>query len=84
MYAHIIGPFNSRALLRFAWCRSAHTHIIDTAINDALQTVTGCLRPTPTTHQFIWQPQQPPESLLQGGFKFVQEGLALWKLAKLH
>ena len=30
------------------WCRSAHTHLIDLAINDALQIVTGCLRPTPS------------------------------------
>jgi len=30
-----------------AWCRSAHTRLIDPAINDALQIVTGCLRPTP-------------------------------------
>jgi len=29
------------------WCRSAHTHLIEPAINDALQIVTGCLRPTP-------------------------------------
>jgi len=24
------------------WCRSAHTHLIDPAINDALRIVTGC------------------------------------------
>ena len=29
------------------WCRSAHTRLIDPAINDALRIVTGCLRPTP-------------------------------------
>ena len=29
------------------WCRSAHTRLIDPAINDALRTVTGCPRPTP-------------------------------------
>ena len=28
------------------WCRSAHTRLIDPAINDALRIVTGCLRPT--------------------------------------
>jgi len=28
------------------WCRSAHTHLIDPTINDALRIVTGCLRPT--------------------------------------
>jgi len=29
------------------WCRSAHTRLIDPAINDALRIVTGCLRPIP-------------------------------------
>jgi len=29
------------------WCRSAHARFIDSAINDALQIVTGCLGPTP-------------------------------------
>ena len=31
-------------------CRSAHTRLIDTVLNDALRIVTGCLRPTPTDH----------------------------------
>ena len=31
-----------------AWCRSAHTRLIDSALNEALRIVTGCLRPTPT------------------------------------
>ena len=30
------------------WCRSTHTRLIDSIINDALRIVTGCLRPTPT------------------------------------
>ena len=30
-----------------AWCSSAHTRLTDPIINDALRTVTGCLRPTP-------------------------------------
>ena len=30
-----------------AWCRSAHTRLIDPTINNALRIVTGCLRPTP-------------------------------------
>ena len=29
-----------------AWCRSAHTGLIDSVLNDALRIVTGCLRPT--------------------------------------
>ena len=32
------------------WCRSAHTRLIDSVLNDALHIVTGCLRPTPTDH----------------------------------
>ena len=32
------------------WCRSAHTHLIDSVLNDALRIVTGCLRLTPTDH----------------------------------
>ena len=32
------------------WCRSAHTRLINSVLNDALRTVTGCLRPTPTDH----------------------------------
>ena len=32
------------------WCRSAHTRLIDSVLNDALRIVTGCLRPIPTDH----------------------------------
>ena len=32
------------------WCRSAHTRLIDSVLNDALHIVTGCLRPTPTDY----------------------------------
>ena len=32
------------------WCRSAHTCLIDSVLNDALRIVTGCLHPTPTDH----------------------------------
>ena len=31
-------------------CRSTHTRVIDSVLNDALHIVTGCLRPTPTDH----------------------------------
>ena len=30
------------------WCRSTHTRLIDSILNDALHIVTGCLRPIPT------------------------------------
>ena len=32
------------------WCRSTHTCLIDSILNDALRIFTGCLRPTPTEH----------------------------------
>ena len=35
------------------WCRSAHTRLIDSVLNDALRTVTGCLRPTTMDHLLV-------------------------------
>ena len=32
------------------WCRSAHTRLIDSVLNDALRIVAGCLRPTPSVY----------------------------------
>ena len=32
------------------WCRSAHTCLIDSVLNNVLRIVTGCLRSTPTDH----------------------------------
>ena len=32
------------------WSRSAHTHLLDRPINDALRMVTGCLKATPTEY----------------------------------
>ena len=43
------------------WCRSAHTHFIDSVLNDALSIVTGCLRPTPTDHLPVLSGIQPAE-----------------------
>ena len=43
------------------WCRSAHTRLIDSVLNDALRIVTGCLRPTPTDHLSILSGIQPAE-----------------------
>ena len=42
-----------------AWTRSAHTHLIDTTINDALSTVSGCPRSTPTEFLPILASTQP-------------------------
>ena len=43
------------------WCCSAHTHLIDSVLNDALRIVTGCLCPTPTDHLPILSGIQPAE-----------------------
>ena len=43
------------------WCRSAHTRLIDTVLNDALRIVTGCLRSTPTDHLPVLSGIQPAE-----------------------
>ena len=43
------------------WCRSAHTRLIDSVLNDALRIVTGCLRITPTDHLPVLSGIQPTE-----------------------
>ena len=43
------------------WCRSAHSRLIDSVLNDALCIVTGCLRPNPTDHLPVLSGIQPAE-----------------------
>ena len=43
------------------WCRSAHTRLIDSVLNDDLRIVIGCLRPTPTDHLPVLSGIQPAE-----------------------
>ena len=43
------------------WCRSAHTRLIDSVLNDALRMVTGCLRPILTDHLPVLLGIQPAE-----------------------
>jgi len=43
------------------WCNSAHKCLINPAINDAVQIVTGCLRPTPAVNLSILAGIQPAE-----------------------
>ena len=43
------------------WCRSAHTYLIESVLNDALRIVTGCLRLTPMDHLLILSGIQPVE-----------------------
>ena len=48
------------------WCRSAHTQLIDSVLNDVLRIVTGCLRPTPTDYLPILAVIQPAELRRRG------------------
>ena len=43
------------------WCGSTHTRLIDSILNDALLSVSGCLRPTPTEDLPILAGIQPAE-----------------------
>ena len=44
-----------------AWCRSAHTRLINSVLNNALRIVTGCLHPTPMDHLPVLSGIQPAE-----------------------
>ena len=43
------------------WCRSAHTRLIDSVLNDAMRIYNGCLCPTPTDHLPVLPGIQPVE-----------------------
>ena len=49
-----------------AWCRSAHSRLNDSVLNDALHIVTGCLRLTPTDNPPLLSGIQPAELRRQG------------------
>jgi len=53
-------------------CRSAHTHLIHPAINDALRTVTGCMRPTPAENLPNLAGIQPAELRRKGALPLVR------------
>ena len=53
------------------WCRSAHTRLINSVLNDALRIVTGCLRPTPTDHLPVLSDIQPAELRRMGATLFL-------------
>ena len=44
-----------------AWCRSPHTRLIDSVLNDALHIVAGYLRPTPMDNLPVFSGIQPAE-----------------------
>ena len=52
------------------WCRSAHTHLIGSVLNDVLRIVTGCLRLTPTDNLPVFSGIQPAELRRQGATLF--------------
>ena len=56
------------------WCRSAHTRLIGSVLNDALRIVTGftgCLRPTPADHLSVLSGIQPAELRRMGATLFL-------------
>ena len=53
------------------WCRSAHTRLTNSVLNDALRIVTGCLRPTPTDHVPVLSGIQPAELCRMGATLFL-------------
>ena len=62
------------------WCRSTHTCLIDSVLNDAMRIVTRCLRPTPTVYL--------PSSQVSSRLSFADEEqrspwhiVAAWTLA---
>ena len=62
-----------------AWCRGAHTRLIDSAIKDPLRTATGCLRPTPANNLPILASIQPAELRHKGATlplarRFIEPG----------
>ena len=59
------------------WCRSAHTRLIDSVLNDALHIVTGCLRPTPTDHLPVLSGIQPAELRRMGAIHFLNHRRSL-------
>ena len=48
------------------WCRSTHTRLINSILDDALRIVTKCLRPTPTEDLLVLADIQPAELLQLG------------------
>ena len=48
------------------WCRSVHTFLIESVLNDALRIVTGCLHPTPMDHLPVLSGIQPAELCRMG------------------
>jgi len=66
------------------WCRSAHTRIIDPAINDVLRIVTGCMRPTSADNLPILAGIQPAELRRSGTtLSLARRATGAWTSAPL-
>ena len=59
------------------WCRSAHTRLIDSVLNDALRIVTGCLRLTPSVYLPVLSGIQPAKLRRQGAILFLANRISL-------
>ena len=66
------------------WCRSAHTRLIDSVLNDALRIVTGCLRPPPTDYLPILAGIQPAELRRRGATLYLANRATLNPDHTLH
>ena len=53
--------YSTAEYCELVWCRSTHTRLIDSVLNDALPIVTGCLHSTLTDHLPILSSIQPAE-----------------------
>ena len=42
------------------WCRSSHTHMLDSELNRAMHIITGCLKNTPTPMLYVLANVAPP------------------------
>ena len=60
------------------WCRSAHTHRLDAALNKSLRLVSGCIRSTPTVMLLVVIGITPPD------IRRNKQCLALVRLAETH
>ena len=66
------------------WCRSSHTHLVDTCLNDAMRTVTGCLLPTPKDCLPVLAGIQPPERRRAGATLKIAYKALTWGQHLLH
>ena len=71
MHSTLYLVYSTAEYYALVWCRSAHTRLIDSVLNDALRIVTGCLRPTPTDYLPVLSGIQPSELRRLGATLFL-------------